>query len=437
MTNATKDQSAHTEAQSQVMRLLVARGYVNQCTNFEGLDIALMKTGVLVYVGFDATADSLHVGHLLPIMTLRWLQKHGHKPVILVGGGTTRIGDPSFRTEARPMLDDQQIARNIEGIKKVFNQFLTFGDGPTDAVLVNNADWLDELKYIDVLRDVGRHFSVNRMLSFESVRSRLERQENLSFLEFNYMILQAYDFLELFRRTGVRVQMGGADQWANIINGIDLVRRTVGAEVFGMTAPLLTTASGTKMGKTAAGAVWLNADRLSPFDYWQFWRNVEDADVGKFLRLFTDLDMEEIQDLDALYGAELNRAKIRLANEATRLAHGSDAALAAEETAQATFSRAHGDPSKLPSIAISVPDLEEAISIVDVLVTGGLSPSKGEAKRLIQGRGLRVDGVTIENDKASLRPAMLVENKVRISVGRKRHVIVEIKKANSTWNRDA
>ncbi|WP_040848337.1 tyrosine--tRNA ligase, partial [Nitrospirillum viridazoti] len=305
---------------STALQVLGARGYIHQCTNLDGLDAAFSAGVVPVYIGFDATADSLHVGHLLPIMTLRRLQRAGHKPIVLIGGGTTRVGDPSFRATERPLLSDEQITANIQGIRQVFERFLTFGSGPIDAVMVNNADWLDRLGYIDLLRDIGRHFSVNRMLSFDSVKARLERQDPMSFLEFNYMILQAFDFLELHRRAGCLAQMGGSDQWGNIVNGIDLVRRLEGREVFGLTTPLLTTASGTKMGKTASGAVWLNADRLSPYDYWQFWRNTEDADVGRFLRLFTDLPLERIAELEALPGAEINRAKEVLADAATALA---------------------------------------------------------------------------------------------------------------------
>jgi tyrosyl-tRNA synthetase len=322
------------QPRSAFLKALVERGFVNQATELPGIDAAFKEGIVPAYVGFAATADSLHVGHLLPIMALRRLQQLGHRPIVLIGGATTRIGDPSFRSEMRPMLSDQQIVRNINGITKVLNRFLVFGDGPTDAIKVNNADWLDHIRWIDMLRDVGKHFSVNRMLSLDSVKSRLEKQENLSFLEFNYMILQAFDFLELFRCTGCRLQMGGADQWGNIINGIELVRRAEGKEAFGMTTPLLTTSSGVKMGKTAAGAVWLNEDRLSPYDYWQFWRNTEDADVVRFPKLFTDLSMDEIERLGQARGAELNTVKERLAYEATSLAHGIDAARKAAATAR-------------------------------------------------------------------------------------------------------
>ncbi|MBY5735491.1 tyrosine--tRNA ligase [Rhizobium leguminosarum] len=411
----------HFEPRSPVLKTLVERGYVNQATDLAGIDAAFEEGIVPAYVGFDATADSLHVGHLLPIMTLRRLQKAGHKPIVLIGGGTTRIGDPSFRSEVRPMLTDEQIANNIAGIRKAFDRLLVFGDGPTDAVMVNNADWLDSIRWIDMLRDVGRHFSVNRMLSFDSVRSRLEKQENLSFLEFNYMILQAFDFFELSRRTGCRLQMGGADQWGNIINGIELVRRTEGQEVFGMTAPLLTTSSGVKMGKTAAGAVWLNEDRLSPYDYWQFWRNTEDADVIRFLKLFTDLPMDEIASLGQAEGAELNAVKERLAHEATRLAHGVAAAREAAGTARQTFERgeaAHG----LPTLHLDDEERSAGVALVDLLVRTGLSSSKSEARRAIAGRGVRIDGEVIEDlDHVILAKA----SPLRLSLGRKRHAVVK------------
>jgi tyrosyl-tRNA synthetase len=401
----------HFEPRSPVLKTLVERGYVNQATDLAGIDAAFEEGIVPAYVGFDATADSLHVGHLLPIMTLRRLQKAGHKPIVLIGGGTTRIGDPSFRSEVRPMLTDEQIANNIAGIRKAFDRLLVFGDGPTDAVMVNNADWLDSIRWIDMLRDVGRHFSVNRMLSFDSVRSRLEKQENLSFLEFNYMS----------RRTGCRLQMGGADQWGNIINGIELVRRTEGQEVFGMTAPLLTTSSGVKMGKTAAGAVWLNEDRLSPYDYWQFWRNTEDADVIRFLKLFTDLPMDEIASLGQAEGAELNAVKERLAHEATCLVHGVAAAREAAATARQTFERgetAHG----LPTLHLDDEERSAGVALVDLLVRTGLSSSKSEARRAIAGRGVRIDGEVIEDlDHVILAKA----SPLRLSLGRKRHAVVK------------
>lgn len=409
------------QPRSPVLKTLVERGFVNQATDLAGIDSAFEGGIVPAYIGFDATADSLHVGHLLPIMTLRRLQQAGHKPIVLIGGGTTRIGDPSFRSEVRPMLTDEQIASNIAGIRKVFDRLLVFGDGPTDAVMVNNADWLDNIRWIDMLRDIGRHFSVNRMLSFDSVRSRLEKQENLSFLEFNYMILQAFDFLELSRRTGCRLQMGGADQWGNIINGIELVRRTEGQEVFGMTAPLLTTSSGVKMGKTAAGAVWLNEDRLSPYDYWQFWRNTEDADVVRFLKLFTDLPMDEIERLGRAKGAELNAVKARLAHEATCLAHGIAAAKEAAATARQTFE--HGEAAQgLPTLQLNDEERSAGVSLVDLLVRTGLSSSKSEARRAIASRGVRLDGSVVED----LDLVVLVQPyPVRVSLGRKRHAVIK------------
>lgn len=419
MTHA-ENTTDHFQPRSLVLKTLVERGFVNQATDLRGLDAAFQAGIVPAYVGFDATADSLHVGHLLPIMTLRRLQRAGHKPIVLVGGGTTRIGDPSFRSEVRPMLTDEQIASNIAGIRKVFDRLIVFGDGPTDAVMVNNADWLDSIRWIDMLKNVGRHFSVNRMLSFDSVKTRLENQENLSFLEFNYMILQAFDFLELFRRTGCCLQMGGADQWGNIINGIELVRRTEGREVFGVTVPLLTTSSGVKMGKTAAGAVWLNEDRLSPYDYWQFWRNTEDADVVRFLKLFTDLPMDEIERLGRAEGAELNAVKERLAHEATCLAHGTDAAREAAATARRTF--LHGEAAQgLPTLELGDEERSSGVALVDLLVRTGLSSSKSEARRAIAGRGVRVNGEVVEDIDLIVSAQ---SSAVRLSIGRKRHAVV-------------
>ncbi|WP_240652282.1 tyrosine--tRNA ligase [Variovorax gossypii] len=412
--------------QSPAMRVLTERGYVNQGTSLAGLDSTLSTGSVPVYVGFDATADSLHVGHLLPVMALRRLQQCGHKPIVLMGGGTTRVGDPSFRSEARPMLDDEQISTNVAAIRGVFERLLAFGDGPSDAVMVNNADWLDGLGYIALLRDVGRHFSVNRMLSFDSVRSRLEKQESLSFLEFNYMILQAYDFLELSRRFGCKVQMGGSDQWGNIVSGVDLVRRVEGHEVFGLTAPLLTTSSGAKMGKTASGAIWLNAARLSPFDYWQFWRNTEDGDVGRFLRLFTDVSLEEIARHESRCGAELNDAKELLATEATRLVHGDDAAASAAEAARASLSGGSAVDG-LQRLSVQSDELELGVTVVDLLVRANLASSKGDARRLIQGRGVKLDGVTVESVDATIDSTHFeTADAVRLSVGRKRHVVVAL-----------
>lgn len=411
---------------SEALLALHARGFIHQCTSFAGLDRVLAgEEAVPVYIGFDATADSLHVGHLLPIMALRWLQRHGHKPIVLVGGGTTRIGDPSFRSEARPILSDDQIAANINGIRKVFGRFLRFGDGPSDAVLVNNADWLDQLGYVDLLRDIGQHFSVNRMLSFDSVKSRLERQESLSFLEFNYMILQAFDFLELSRRFGCRAQMGGGDQWANIINGVDLVRRVDGNEVFGMTAPLLTTASGVKMGKTAAGAVWLNADRLSAFDYWQFWRNCEDGDVGRFLRLFTDLPLLDIEQLEQLSGAAINEAKIVLADEATRLAHGEFELEAVKSAANGVFG-ANGDLNGLPTLEFTAHALKDGIGILALIVMAGFAKTNSEARRLVEGGAVRIDDKQITDPEHHiLNYAFDDWALLQLSVGKKRHAAIK------------
>jgi tyrosyl-tRNA synthetase len=411
------------EPGSAVLQTLTARGYIHQVTSLAGLDAAFEAGIVPAYVGFDATADSLHVGHLLPIMTLRRLQQNGHKPVVLIGGGTTRVGDPSFRTEARPMLTDEQIAANIAGIRSVFERFLTFGDGPTDAVMVNNAEWLDEVRWIGMLREVGRHFSINRMLSFDSVKSRLDRQENLSFLEFNYMVMQAYDFLELSRRLGVRLQMGGADQWGNIVNGVDLARRIEGQEVFGLTSPLLTTASGAKMGKTAAGAVWLNEDRLSAYDYWQFWRNTEDGDVARFLKLFTDLPLEEICELARAEGSALNAAKQRLASEATALAHGEEAARQAAQTARQAFGGSEAETAEgLPVISLLESERSSGAAVLDLLLRAGLVASKGEARRAIAGRGIRIDGVLVEDPESRIMPGTLP---LRLSFGRKRHAVVK------------
>jgi tyrosyl-tRNA synthetase len=409
----------------QALQVLTERGYVNQCTNLEGLSALLDQRSAPVYLGFDATADSLHVGHLMAIMALRCLQQCGHRPVILVGGGTTRIGDPSFRSEARPMLTDEQIAANIAGIRKAFGQFLEFGDGPTDALMFNNADWLDSLSYAGMLRDVGRHFSVNRMLSFDSVKSRLSRQEGLSLLEFDYMVLQAYDFLELSRRVDCRIQMGGTDQWGNIVSGVDLVRRVDGKEVFGLTVPLLTTASGAKMGKTASGAIWLNADRLSPYEYWQFWRNTEDGDIARFLRLFTDLSLGEIAEIVSDVGS-INEAKKRLADEATRLAHGADAARRSAETARLAFEKGEGAEG-LPSISVDAEELCAGIYILDLLVSAGLAASKSDARRLIEGNGVRVAGKTVGRVDAKLLEAAFGDRlQVRLSVGRKRHVLIKL-----------
>ena len=405
-----------TQYQSSLLRLLDERGYIHQLTDAEGLDALAAKQVVPGYIGFDPTAPSLHVGGLVQIMLLRRLQQAGHKPIVVMGGGTGKIGDPSFKDEARKLLTDETIARNVASIRKVFERFLTFGDGPSDAIMVDNAEWLDRLEYIPFLREVGQHFSVNRMLSFDSVKQRLDREQSLSFLEFNYMILQAYDFRELAQRNACRLQLGGSDQWGNIVNGIELTRRMDGVEVYGVTTPLLTTADGSKMGKTVAGAVWLNEDMLPAYDFWQYWRNVDDRDVGKFLRLFTDLPLDQIARLEALEGSEINAAKIVLANEVTRLCRGEEAASAAESTAAATFAQG-GLGADLPIFAIPA----EGVSIVDALVGIGFAASRGEAKRLVAGGGARIDGEAI-SDEAYLVAANAGE--LRISAGKKKHGVL-------------
>ena len=375
---------------SEFVAVMMERGFLADCTDYQGLDEALLKGAQPGYIGFDATAKSLHVGSLIQIMMLRWLQKTGNKPITLMGGGTTKVGDPSFRADERPLLDAAAIDDNIAGIKKVFSAYLEYGDGPTDAMMINNAEWLDELNYLDFLRDIGRHFSINRMLSFESVKSRLDREQSLSFLEFNYMILQAYDFMELSRRYGCVLQMGGSDQWGNIVNGIDLTRRVIDGEVYGLTSPLLTTSDGKKMGKSLSGAIWLNPDMLSPYEFWQFWRNTTDADVGRFLKLYTELPVDECDRLGALEGAEINESKVRLANEVTTLLHGADAAAAAEATAREVFEKG-GVGDDLPTLTLSAEDVGDGISIVQLLVKSGLAGSGKEAKRLISENGAKIN----------------------------------------------
>lgn len=405
-----------TNYKSDLLRLLDERGYIHQLTDAEGLDALALKQVVPGYIGFDPTAPSLHVGGLVQIMLLRRLQQAGHKPIVLMGGGTGKIGDPSFKDEARKLLTTELIAENVASIRKVFSRFLKFGDGPTDAVMLDNAEWLDKLEYIPFLREVGQHFSVNRMLSFDSVKQRLDREQSLSFLEFNYMILQAYDFRELSQRSACRLQMGGSDQWGNIVNGIELTRRMDSVEVFGITTPLLTTADGSKMGKTVAGAIWLNEDMLPAYDFWQYWRNCDDRDVGKFLRLFTDLPLDEIARLEGLQGSEINSAKIVLANEVTKLCRGEDAAKAAEATAAATFAEG-GLGKDLPVFTLPA----DGIGIVDALVGIGFAASRGEAKRLVAGGGARVEGemVADESHHVANNGAEL-----RISAGKKKHGIL-------------
>ena len=400
-----------------------ARGFVFQCTDSDGLGAALRKSGASGYIGFDCTADSLHVGSLVQIMLLRLLQRFGHRPVILMGGGTTRIGDPSFRDDARQLLSDEQIAANMAGIRRCFDPFIRFGEHGCDAVMLNNAEWLDRLGYIELLREVGVHFSVNRMLAFDSVRSRLEREQGLTFLEFNYSILQSYDFRELSRRHGVVLQMGGSDQWGNIVSGVDLVRRTDARAVFGLTTPLIATASGAKMGKTAKGAVWLTADRLPAYDYWQFWRNTEDADVGRFLRLFTDLPTGEIARYEALGGADINEAKKVLATEATSLAHGRHAADAAAETARRAFENGEA-AMDLPGVVVREADLAAGIPALRLFVEAGLAVSNGEARRLIRGGGARLNDVPVADEAAVVTIADLVDGAIKLSVGKKQHRLV-------------
>ncbi|QQN74210.1 tyrosine--tRNA ligase [Croceicoccus sp. YJ47] len=401
---------------SQLLRTLDERGYIHQATDADALDTLAAKEIVPGYIGFDPTAPSLHVGSLVQIMMLRRLQQAGHKPIVVMGGGTGKIGDPSFKDEARSMMTEDVIASNVASIRKVFSRLLNFGDGPTDAVMVDNAEWLDRLEYIPFLRDIGQHFSVNRMLSFDSVKLRLDREQSLSFLEFNYMILQAYDFRELSRRYDCRLQMGGSDQWGNIVNGIELTRRVDAREVYGLTTPLLTTADGAKMGKSVNGAVWLNEEMLPAYDFWQYWRNCDDRDVGRFLRLFTDLPLAEIAELEAAEGAGINAAKVRLANEVTALCRGEDAAKKAEATAQATFA-AGGVGGDLPVFAVPA----EGVAIVDALIGVGFAKSKGEARRLIAGGGARLNGEQVADETMHIAAP---SEDMRISAGKKRHGIL-------------
>jgi tyrosyl-tRNA synthetase len=405
-----------TSYRSELLNLLHSRGYIHQLTDGPALDSLALEQVVPGYIGFDATAPSLHVGSLVQIMMLRRLQQTGHKPIVVMGGGTTKIGDPSGKDESRKLLSDTDIDANITSIRQVFERFLTFGDGPTDAVMVNNADWLDALEYVPFLRDVGRHFTINRMLTFDSVRLRLEREQPLTFLEFNYMILQAYDFLELSRRFACRLQMGGSDQWGNIVNGVELARRVDSAQLFGLTTPLITTADGGKMGKTAKGAVWLNPDALSPYDYWQFWRNTQDADTGRFLRLFTDLPLDEIARLEALEGAEINEAKKVLADACTALAHGEGAAREASETARKTFEEgARGDA--LPHIPVA----GGRINLIAALTSSGLAASNGEARRKVSEGAVRVNDVPVSDPQSDI---VLDGAEAKLSLGKKRHVIL-------------
>ena len=407
---------------SDLIHIFSERGYIHQATDLGAIDTHAATSIIPTYIGFDCTADSLHVGSLVQIMMLRILQRCGHKPIVLMGGGTTKVGDPSGKDSARPLLSDQDIETNKNGIKKVFEKYLTFGDAPADALMVDNADWLDTLHYIRFLRDFGAHFSINRMMGMESVKLRLDREQNLSFLEFNYAILQAYDFLELRRRYGCMMQLGGSDQWGNIVTGIDLTRRVDGQEVFGLTSPLITTSSGAKMGKSANGAIWLNEERLSPFNFWQFWRNTEDADVERFLGLFTELPMDEVRRLGALQGAEINDAKIILANHATSQCHGEAAAHTAEATAQTTFGD-KGMSNGLPQVEIGQDDAN-GLSIIAALNLVGFAKSNGEARRLIRGGGARLNDQAIADEDAGLKLADFVDGKAKISAGKKRHALI-------------
>jgi len=411
-----------SEHKSEFLNAVEARGLVHQGTNLEGLDAALLAGVVPGYIGFDATATSLHAGSLIQIMLLRLLQRTGHKPIVLMGGGTTKVGDPTGKDEQRKLLTDEDIAANIAGIRKAFATFLEFGDGPTDAVMVNNDDWLSQLGYVEFLRDFGTHFTINRMLTFDSVKLRLERESPMTFLEFNYMLMQAYDFHELYGRFGCLLQLGGSDQWGNIVNGVDLCRRKDGVEVFGLTSPLLTTASGKKMGKTEGGAVWLDPALTSPYDYWQYWRNTEDADVGRMLRIFTDLPLDEIDRLGALAGAEINEAKKTLATEATALLHGRAEADKAAAAAADTFSGV-GRSDDLPTITAPASAFSAGIDLLQAFVDSGLAASKGEARRHIKAGALKLNDVPLSEERAIVE-ADLVEGSAKLSIGRKKHALL-------------
>jgi len=410
---------------SDFLNVLATRGFIHQLSEPEALDALTKSARITAYIGFDCTAPSLHVGSLVQIMMLYWAQQTGHRPIALMGGGTTRVGDPSGKDESRKILTDDMIDENLKGIRAVFSKFLKFGDGAGDAIMANNADWLNSLNYVDFLRDVGRHFSVNRMLSFDSVKLRLERQQELSFLEFNYMILQAYDFIELYKRYGCVLQMGGSDQWGNIVNGIDLGRRLLNAQLFALTTPLITTAAGAKMGKTAAGAVWLNADLVRPYDYWQYWRNTEDGDVARFLKLFTVLPLDEVARLAVLKGQEINEGKKVLATEATALVHGRAAAEEAAETARRTFEEGVFAET-LPTVEFAGASLEPGLSVLAAFVKAGLVGSNSEARRQIKGGGIKVNEVTVTDEKMLLTPAQLTpEGVIKLSLGKKRHVLLK------------
>jgi tyrosyl-tRNA synthetase len=414
-----------TSYKSDFLRVLHERGLIHQVSDAAALDAACCKGPVTAYVGYDATATSLHIGNLISVTMLYWFQQTGHRPITLMGGGTSMVGDPSFRDDQRSLLTVEKIAENIDGIKKIFGKMLTYGDGPTDALMVNNADWLMKLNYVEFLRDVGRHFSVNRMLSFDSVKLRLDRDQSLSFLEFNYMIMQGYDFVELNRRYGTILQMGGSDQWGNIINGVDLSHRMGGPQLYALTTPLLTKSSGEKMGKSASGAVWLNGDLFSPYDFWQYFRNTEDADVGRFLKVFTRLPLDEIAKLAALGGSEINEAKKILATEATAVVHGRDAAEGAAETARKTFEEGALAES-LPTVNIPRAELDAGIGVLAAFVNAGFVASNGEARRQIKGGGLRVNDVPVNDEKMLLTAAQLTpEGVVKLSLGKKKHILLK------------
>ena len=410
---------------SKFMSVMIERGFLADCTDYQGLD-ELLSVGIVPgYIGFDATAKSLHVGSLIQIMMLRWLQKTGNKPITLMGGGTTKVGDPSFRAEERPLLTEKQIDDNISGIKRVFERYISYDDSPTGALMLNNAEWLDKLNYLEFLRDIGMHFSVNRMLSFESVKSRIDREQSLSFLEFNYMILQAYDFLELNRRYGCLFQMGGSDQWGNIVNGVDLTRRVLNHEIYGLTSQLLTTSDGKKMGKSLNGAIWLNPEMLSPYEFWQFWRNTTDADTGRFLKLYTELPLEECERLGSLEGSEINTAKVVLANEVTSLLHGRAASKAAEATAREVFDNG-GVGNDLPTVKVSTEEVGNAISVVQLLIKSGLVNSGKEAKRLIAENGAKINDTPL-TDAGLVLQVKDFDSPVKLSKGKKKHILVQLR----------
>lgn len=427
-TNVNRVKSIMTTAKSEFLNILQERNFIHQVTDLEGLDeklVAAEKGGDFsAYIGFDCTGSSLHVGSLVQIMMLRWLQKCGHKPIVLLGGGTTKIGDPSGKDESRKMLTDADIDQNLVGIRSIFDQFLTFGNSKSDAMLVNNAEWLDKLEYVPFLREIGTHFTINRMMTFDSVRLRLEREQPLTFLEFNYMILQAYDFMELGKRYDCALQMGGSDQWGNIVNGMELGRRAAGLQLFGLTTPLITTADGKKMGKTAEGAMWLNEEALPAYDYWQFWRNTQDADVGRFLRLFTELPLDEIHRLENLEGAEINEAKVVLANAATAMCRGENAANTAYKTATETFEKG-GAGADLPTVTIEESTISGGIEVVDLFLLAGLGASKGEIRRLIKQGGAKINDEKVTTAELTLDATYVNDGQIKLSAGKKKHALVK------------